>query len=55
MGLGSIRDLHTYYQVQILGRIERMESLCSQLRSEYKELSENYNMALPSSSAWDAV
>ena len=55
MGLGSIRDLHSYYQVQILGRIERMEGLCTRLRKEYKELSETYNMSLPSSSVWDST
>lgn len=55
MGLGSIRDLHTYYQVQILGKIQRMENICSQLTSEYVELADSYNTSLPSSSAWENV
>lgn len=53
MGLGSIRDLHNYYQVQILGQIQRWEKNCLQLTNEYVELADSYNVALPSSSAWN--
>lgn len=55
MGLGSIRDLHTYYQIQILGRIQNMESVCSELTNEYLDLSDKYNMSLPSSTVWDTT
>ncbi|KAK3909492.1 STAGA complex 65 subunit gamma [Frankliniella fusca] len=53
LGLGSIRDLHTYYQVHILGQIQRLEKICSQLSNEYMELAESYNLTLPSSSSWN--
>ncbi|KAJ1530600.1 hypothetical protein ONE63_005482 [Megalurothrips usitatus] len=55
MGLGSIRDLHSYYQVQILGRIKHLEKVCSQLTTEYAQLAENYNTSIPSSSTWDSI
>ncbi|XP_034251690.1 STAGA complex 65 subunit gamma-like [Thrips palmi] len=54
MGLGSVRDLHSHYQVQILGRIENLENVCSQLTCEYVELANSYNATLPSSSGWDS-
>lgn len=55
MGLGSVRDLHSYYQVQILGRIQHMENVCSRLTREYVVLADKYNATLPSSSAWDSA